>query len=65
MQYHELKRATTTAKTKVAKVRFETKVAKVRFETKTFAISHLKHSPRLEGRWQLIDKLSVLLQSHL
>ena len=56
IQYHELKRATTTAKTKVAKMRVE---------PKTFAISNLKHSSRLGGRWQLIDKLSVLWQSHL
>jgi len=56
IQYHELKRATTTAKTKVAKVRVE---------PKTFAISSLKHSPRLEGRWQLFYKQSVLWQSHL
>jgi len=56
IQYHELKRASTTAKTKVAKVRVE---------LKTFAISNLKYSRRLERRWQLIDKLSVLWQSHL
>jgi len=51
IQHHELKRATTTAKTKVAKVKVE---------LKTFVISNLKHSPRLECRWQLIDKLSIL-----
>jgi len=56
IQHHELKRATTTAKTKVAKVKVE---------LKTFVISNLKHSPRLECRWQLIDKLSILWQSHL
>ena len=56
IQYHELKRATTTAKTKVAKVRVD---------PKTFVISNPKHSPRLESQWQLLDKLSVLPQSHL
>jgi len=56
IQYHELKRATTTTKMKVTKVRVE---------PKTFAISNLKQSPRLEGQWQLLDKLSVLSQSHL
>jgi len=56
IQYHELKRATTTAKTKVAKVRVE---------LKTFATSNLKHSPRPECPWQLIDKVNVLWQSHL